>query len=92
MDLKKDCGYCLIATSRPFEHSRLSSNSLCLNLLSLSRLHSYENVPLLVHLNKHFQILLTPLQITISDSNVTAAVAQLNSVSLPFQDYLTSVL
>lgn len=91
-DLKKDCGYCLIATSEPFKHSRLSSNSLCLNLLSLSHLHSYENVLLLVHLNKHFQILLTPLQITILDSNVTAAVAQSNSVSLPFQDYLTSIL
>ena len=88
----KDYGYCLIATSEPFKHSRLSSNSLCLNLLSLSHLHSYENVLLLVHLNKHFQILLTPLQITILDSNVIATVAQSNSVILSFQRSLTSVL
>ena len=91
-DLKKDCGYCLIITSEPSKHSRLSSNSLCLNLLSLSHLHFYGNVLLLVHLNKHFQILLTPLQIVILDSNVTAAVAQSNSVILSFQRSLTSVL
>ena len=91
-DLKKDCGYCLIATSKPFKHLKLSSDSLCLSLLSLSHLHSYENALLLVHLNKHFQILLTPLQITILDSNVTATVAQLNSVSWSFLHYLISVL
>ena len=92
MDLKKDCGCCLITISGPFEHSKLSSNSLCLNSLSLFHLHFCEDVHLLAHLNKHFQILLTPLQITILDSNVTAAAAQLNSVSLSFLHYLTFVL
>ena len=91
-DLTKDCGYCLIAISGPSEHLMLSSDSLCLNSLCLSHLYFCANVLLLVHLNKHFQILLTPLQITILDSNVTAAAAQLNSVSLSFPKYLTSVL
>ena len=91
-DLKRDCGCCLIAISEPFEHSKLSSNSLCLNSLSLSHLHFCENVHLLVHLNKHFQILLTPLQITILDSNVTATAAQSNFASLLFLHYLISVL
>lgn len=91
-DLRKDCGCCLKATFEPSKHSKLSSSSLCLNWQSLSHLHFCENVRLLVHLSKHFQILLTPLQITILDSNVTAAVAQLNFVSLSFPYFLASVL
>ena len=88
----KDCGCCLKAVFAPFKHSKLSFGSLCLSLPSLSHLHFCANDLQLVHLNKHFQILLTPLQITILDSNVTTAVAQLNSVILSFPHFLVSVL